>query len=118
MGRIVKGHVSNNKNRGWLIGHFAEEPFNTGNFEIKFGSYKKGEKKTNWGLNIQAKSMCILIKGKISIIFPSKTVTLNNRGDYVYWDNMIGHSWEVLENTETIGLRWPSIPNDQAVYIP
>lgn len=78
------------------------------------GYTPKRRKIKNSKANIKAKSLAILIKGKLRISFPdeNKIVILEKIGDYVIWNHGVFHTVEILENTTTITVRWPSVPND------
>jgi hypothetical protein len=103
--------------KGWVIGNFIDQtsPFSIPDFEIKWGVYKKGDRKINPGLNQLAKSLTILIRGKFQIEFPelNQKFILQTEGDYIYWPPSISHTWEALEDFLTLTIRWPSLPNDQ-----
>ena len=42
-------------------------------------------------------------------------VTLEEEGDYVIWSAGTPHNWFVLEDSTSVTVRWPSLPNDQQV---
>lgn len=121
MEKIETGNLNtrvfkNPESRGWFLGHFIDSSsiFHSSNAEIKWGLHKKGEKYKNTKANIRAKSLAILISGKISISFPdeNKISTLEKSGDFVIWEAGIYHTAEFLEDTTLLTIRWPSIPND------
>lgn len=88
-------------------------PLQTNDLEIKWGKHKKGEAKESSAANKEAKTIAILIRGKVSLIFDDKKVVLADEGDFVYWGSGVAHSWEVLKDSLVITIRWPSIPGDQ-----
>ena len=66
-------YVDGSLQRGWFVGHFLEHtddlcatPLN----EVKWSVYHAGEKKPLWGFSRTATTLCMLIKGKITIWFP------------------------------------------------
>ena len=104
---------------GWLLGYFAKKPFCTKEFEIKFGNHKKGDRKKTIGCNKKAKTITVLIKGKFLINFHRKNkkifkrVLLKRRGEFVFYEPKMAHSWQALEKSLTLAIRWPSIRGDQ-----
>ncbi|HIH26378.1 signal peptidase I [Candidatus Woesearchaeota archaeon] len=118
---VLKGNFNegNEKHRGWIIGHFIDEksPFHSKDFEIKWGRYKKGDSKISIGKNLKSETLTIMIHGRLKIIFPEykKTFILDKEGDYLFFPKNISHSWVAEEDCMIIGIRWPSIPNDQKI---
>ncbi|HIG94573.1 MAG TPA: signal peptidase I [Nanoarchaeota archaeon] len=124
MNKIISGNINNDiknnpKKNGWFMGHFMNDnsPFKNSDFEIKWGNHKKGIIKPILGLNKTAKTMSILISGKVLIKFTEeKEVILSKQGDYVFWGAGIYHGSEALTDAVTLTIRWPSIPNDQELF--
>ena len=121
MNQITNGNFKDiiDKRNGnlWVLGHFMEpgSPFQTNDLEIKWGLHHPGESKDSPGINLQAKTLAMLIRGKISIKFPdqNRELVLEKEGDYLYFDRGVSHNWSVLEETLIITIRWLSIPGDQ-----
>jgi len=121
MDQITNGNFKDiiDKRNGnlWVLGHFMEpgSPFQTNDLEIKWGLHRPGESKDSPGINLQAKTLAMLIRGKISIKFPdqNRELVLEKEGDYLYFDRGVSHNWSVLEETLIITIRWLSIPGDQ-----
>jgi len=118
--KIKSGNLNNQVNsehKGWFIGHFMEKDsiFHSDDFEIRWAVHSKGEKKSIVKANKIAKTISILIKGKIILRFPkdNNEIVLSKEGDYVYWDKNIYHTSEIIEDSTVLTIRWPSIPNDQ-----
>jgi len=118
--KIKSGNLDNQgdlEKRGWFIGHFMgkDSPFLSDNFEIRWAVHPKGEKKSTVAAQKIAKTVSILIKGKMILIFPedNKEVVLSKEGDYAFWDAKIYHTSEVLEDSTILTIRWPSLPDDQ-----
>jgi hypothetical protein len=118
--KFASGNVNTktpNGEKGWILGHFidASSPFHNMGFEIKWSNSRKGDKKPEPALNVKAKSVVILVYGSFRIDFPDekKSFTLRDEGDYVFFNVGVTHSWEVLEDSLLITIRWPSTPNDQ-----
>ncbi len=117
--RILNGNfkdvITERDGNHWVMGHFMppDSPLQTNDLEIKWGKHKKGEAKKSSGTNKRAKTLAILIEGKVLLTFDDEKVILKEKGDYVYWDSGVIHSWEVLKDSLIITIRWPSIPGDQ-----
>ena len=123
MSKIISGNLNidaknNPDKRGWFIGYFMDEgsPFKNNDFEVKWGVHPKGIIKPIAGTNMVAKSMTILIDGKVVIELPkNKKEILSKLGDYVFLDNGISHSSQALIDSITLTIRYPSIPDDQKI---
>lgn len=104
------------EHRGWVIGNFMDKqsPFCTKNFEVKWGKHKKGESKGTV-TQTNADSLAILVYGKHAIKFPSlrKEIVLEKEGDYLFFPRGVDHTWETLEDTLMLTIRWPSIPPEK-----
>ena len=98
----------------WVIGHFIDPstPFYEKNFSLKWSKLKKGESRTEPAFTAEAKTFDILVYGKHRVNFPdlNKSVLLNKEGDYVYFAPGVAHTWESLEDSLIVSLRWPSAP--------
>jgi hypothetical protein len=115
-GNLNKKNKKSPEKRGWFIGHFINGgPFQTKDLEVNWGVHKKGDQKTLLAANSKAKTLCVLIKGKMNISFPGKNKEINlvKQGDFVYWGNGVAHTWKSLTNSVCVVVRWPSIPEDQ-----
>lgn len=116
-GNLDKYFKDNSDRHGWLIGNFIEEDslFHNDDFEVRWANHKKGEKKDPPAMNNTAKTISILIKGKMLLKFPfeKKEIILSKPGDYASWKEKVYHGSEMLEDSIVLTIRWPSIPNDQ-----
>ncbi len=115
---IISGNVEKIRTDShWFFGHFMDEipEFKSSDFELKWGKHKAGDKKAGIGSNTKARTLTILIRGKIRITFPDnkKECLLEKEGDFAYWESGIKHSWEALEDSVALTVRWPSLPGDQ-----
>ncbi|MBI4145951.1 signal peptidase I [Candidatus Woesearchaeota archaeon] len=118
MKNIVKGSVEGvDVHRGWFIGHFLNDPFKTDAVEVKWGVHKKGELRPQVAANKTAKTVSVLVKGKFVFRFPveKKEVVLEQPGEYVFWNNGVYHTFEALEDSVVVTVRWPSVENDQVI---
>ena len=127
--QIIEGNVYKDRNirkpqkeggqGGWALGWFASAPFKTEEFEIKLGKHNKGKKKKTITFNNKAKTLVILIRGKMLTNFYNKKgvfikkIILKKSGDYNFYGFGIAHDWIALKNSRTITIRWPSIPKEQ-----
>lgn len=119
MKEIEQGNFNDeDAERGWRVGHFIKDKpnFNTRltEFQWNFG-IKRGKRKDKIAYNEKASTLTILIKGKMKIDFPhqKESITLKKQGDYVFFAPGVCHTWKTLKRTKMVGIRWPSIPNDQ-----
>ena len=118
--------------RFWFVGQietwcrekgvtFDAEKFglrNTGDIEIKWGIYNKGDFRTHWVPCSDKTAMSILIRGAFTFIFRetdnhsnSRVVSLMKEGDYVIWREDVEHSWNMDKDSEILTLRWQSEKN-------
>ncbi len=81
-----------------------------------WGKHNKGDKKDLAKTNKTAKTVFMLMYGKFRFSFPDlqKNVLLQNEADYLFFENGIAHSWEALEDSLAITIRWPSLIGDQS----
>lgn len=114
---ITTGNTTNNSldnSRGWFIGHFIGAELglrHTKDVEVKWGEHLAGERKTLPTLCENATTLTILLKGKFVIEFSDIkcSVILDMLGDYVIFAPKVAHSWEALEDSTVLTVRWPSI---------
>ena len=100
---------------GWFIGHFVtptDDPRSTSDLEVKWGVHPAGEGRSQWGMNAQATTLSILIKGRFRVQFPDREVVLSREGDYVLWSPGVPHCWLAEEDSTILSVRWPSQPGD------
>jgi hypothetical protein len=114
---VFSGNAYNDgaRQRGWFVGYFLEQAGDlrsTVSIEVKWRAYHAGEKKQHWGVSRTATTLCILIKGNITIWFPMTDCTLSNEGDYVIWPAGLPHRWTIAEDALVLTIRWPSIAGD------
>jgi hypothetical protein len=116
LGNLNKKISKKPSRNGWFAGHFMDSSslLKNNEVELKWGVHKKGEKYLSLKKTKKAKSLAIMIKGKIRISFPDlkKKIILSKMGDYAIWDKEIFHTSEFLEDTTMLTVRWPSLAND------
>jgi len=114
---IEIGKVSTQRaeKRGWLVGQFFPEDsdFHDDNVEIYFKKLAKGDISDRLHKHPQGNEYLVVISGKLIYQLGEDEITLEN-GDYVAVpgdtpDKII----EVIEDTEILGVRYPSIPNNK-----
>ena len=103
---------------GWFIGHFIDRALglrHSGEIEVKWGTHRAGESKSNYGANDRAKTLSILISGRFVLEFPDsgEIVHLEQPGDFALWPPGPRHRWTVIEDAVILTVRWPSLPGDQ-----
>ncbi|TNC19412.1 signal peptidase I [Amycolatopsis alkalitolerans] len=99
------------KNRGWLLGHFidpAADVRSTKDVEVKWGIHSAGDKRAQWTQDDERTTLLLLVDGKFRIDLTEGSVVMNRQGDYVMWGPGIDHSWEAVEASTVITVRWPS----------
>lgn len=129
---IIEGNINKEKQiienqKGWIFGHFVPKKskfsiFKNKNFEVHWGSRKKGDSNENVVYNETSYTLGILLKGKISIILyknkkEKKEYLLQKEGDYLVFGPGVPHDWIALKDSLILGVRWPSVPNDQKIFI-
>jgi hypothetical protein len=98
---------------GWFIGRFLNIPHDLRSshaIEVKWSTHHAGTRKQRWGMSEEATTLCVLIKGQVSIQFPGRECLLSQEGDYVIWPAGIPHRWAVAQESLVLTVRWPSVP--------
>jgi len=114
MKKIVKYNAfDENCERGWVLGHFTKIPeLNTQDLEVQFVKLQASSEKNGISKQKKAKTLSLLVSGKMEIYFKDETVRLEKEGDFVIFDKGVDHSWKVLEDSTILSVRWPSLPGD------
>lgn len=104
--------------RGWRVGHFIKDRpgFNTDLTELQWRfDIKAGSTKSAPAYNKQAATLTILVEGEMTIIFPheNRSIVLKEEGDYAFFAPGVCHTWEVSKDSKMVGMRWPSVKDDQ-----
>lgn len=86
---------------------------NTDDIEIKWGVYEKGATRSEWASSSHKTGMSILIRGDSLFTFREtgghgerREVRLRREGDYVIWREDGEHTWNMLEDSVFLTLRW------------
>jgi hypothetical protein len=101
------------RHRGWFIGRFLEIPHDLRSshaIEVKWSTHLAGTQKQCWGVSEEATTLCVLIKGQVSLQFPGRECTLSQEGDYAIWSAGVLHRWVVVQESLILTVRWPSMP--------
>lgn len=101
-------------NRGWLLGHFMQPAGairSTETLEVKWGIHPAGDKRAEWATDEQRTTLVILVSGRFRVDLSEGQVALDRQGDYGVWGPGIDHTWEALEDSVVLTVRWPSLPS-------
>lgn len=114
--------------RFWFVGRIEEwcreqgilfdaERFrlrNRDDIEMKWGVYAKGDERAEWASSSRMTGISILLRGDCIFRFRDarqtgdcREVRLCSEGDYVIWEETVQHSWQMLEDSVFLTLRWP-----------
>jgi mannose-6-phosphate isomerase-like protein (cupin superfamily) len=110
---LIGNAIEDGKNhRGWFVGNFIENQIaHTTDVEIKWDEPKKGTKRDDWSINTTAHTLTVVIFGMQRVTFQDKSFDLGP-GDYFLSQPGVPHKYEILEDSLTMSVRWPSLPND------
>lgn len=117
---IKSGNAEQDRDhRQWLIGEFRPEPdLCFKEVEVKWGSYKKGEKRLG-STTDKGYTLSILISGRFASIIADdegnelERLEFSKQGDYKLLGPGGMHTWEALEDSIVLTVRWrpASTPN-------
>jgi len=100
--------------RGWLLGHFidpAKAPArSTRALEVKCGIHPAGQQRPEWTSGEDRSTLIILISGKFRLDLTTGSMTMTRPGDYITWGPGIDHSWQAVDDSVVVTVRWPSVP--------
>jgi quercetin dioxygenase-like cupin family protein len=97
--------------RGWIIGHFIDPSQgvrSNKDVEVKWATHPRGDKRPEWTCDDQRITLVMLVSGHFRVELTDGEATLTKQGDYAIWGSGIDHSWEALEDSVVITVRWPS----------
>ncbi|MFD4638411.1 signal peptidase I [Lentzea sp. NPDC058436] len=97
--------------RGWLVGHFidpSEGVRSSKDVEVKWFTHPAGDKRVEWTSDDQRTTLVLLVKGHFRVDLTEGPAVLSRQGDYVMWGPGIDHSWEAIEDSVVMTVRWPS----------
>lgn len=97
--------------RGWFVGHSIDPSqgvrSNT-DVAVKWAHHPKGDKRPEWTSGDQRTTLVLLVNGRFRVDTTEGAATLTKQGDYVMWGPGVDHSWEALEESTVLAVRWPS----------
>lgn len=98
--------------RGWIVGHFidpAQGVRSNNDVEIKWATHPKGDKRPDWTSDDQRTTVVLLISGLFQVNLTTGVAVLASQGDYVMWGFGVDHSWEAMDESVVVTIRWPSV---------
>ena len=101
------------RHQGWFIGRFLEIPHDLRSshaVEVKWSTHYTGTQKQLWGISEVSTTLCVLIRGNVTLQFPGMECVLSEEGDYALWSAGIPHRWAVAQESLVLTVRWPSAP--------
>ncbi len=113
------GNALKDGRNGWFVGQFM--PTSAGlaqqsAVEVKWGQHPRGERRRGLSLYKTSTTIAILISGRfvtrLIIDQSERQIVLDAPGDYLVFGPGISHSWEALEDSLVISVRFPSLPSD------
>jgi hypothetical protein len=102
---------------GWFVGQFVPPDWglrHQTDVELKWAIHADGEQRRHGPeANGNATTISVLIHGVLRATFhidgTPHVVTLQKEGDYVVFGPDVVHSWEALDDTVVLSVRFPSI---------
>ncbi|WAL64501.1 signal peptidase I [Amycolatopsis cynarae] len=97
--------------RGWFVGHFIDPSkgvLSTKDVEVKWATHPKGDCRPDWTSDDQRTTLVMLISGLFRVESTDGEATFARQGDYAMWGPGVDHSWEALEDSVVLTVRWPS----------
>jgi hypothetical protein len=102
---------------GWFVGQFVPPDWglrHQTDVELKWAIHADGEQRRHGPeANGNATTISVLIHGVLRATFhidgTPHVVTLQKEGDYVVFGPDVVHSWEALDETVVLSVRFPSI---------
>lgn len=110
--RVGNAELEGQERRGWFLGHFitpAEDLRATAAVEVKWGTHPLGDHRQDWGINAEATTLSILIRGRFQLEFPDRQVILSQPGDYALWLPGVPHRWIAEQVSIVLTVRYPSV---------
>lgn len=113
---VLSGNAADDEAyQGWFVGHFVSPgagPRSTAEVEVKWAVYEGHEARDGWGLNREATTLAVLVRGRFRLRFPEREVLLEREGDFALWEPGVPHAWSPEGPTIVLTVRWPSLPGD------
>ncbi|HTO71254.1 MAG TPA: signal peptidase I [Myxococcota bacterium] len=96
--------------RGWLLGHFMPDgPLQTPDVEVKWHVHAAGETRPEWAPALPVRTLNVLVRGSVVLMFPGREVPLAHEGDFVLFGPDVPHSFRAVDESLVLTVRWPSL---------
>jgi len=92
---------------GWFIGDFQPTVAQTGDFEVAVKRYKSGDREAAHHHRL-AEEITVIATGRVRMCDREF-----GEGDIVHLDRGDSTSFEALEDTITVVVKWPSVRGDK-----
>ncbi|MFK4104535.1 signal peptidase I [Streptomyces sp. NPDC019531] len=103
--------------RGWFVGPFWGPGVGlrgSGLVEVKWSNHVAGAQRDGVSGRDGTTSLAVLVSGSFCFTFPDEDpaeVKLLSQGDYVMYGPSVLHTWEALEESVVMTVRWmPEVP--------
>lgn len=110
------GHLDGRQHKGWFVGHFMNQDSDLAkskDVEAKISFNPTGKRNEATTLNTVARTITFLVSGSHKLEFGNSSVLLERPGDYCIFSNGVAHSWESVDDSTVLTIRWPSLHGDQ-----
>lgn len=97
--------------RGWFIGEFINPSTDmraSKDIEAKWMRHPVGDKRADPSADAERDTLAVLMSGRFRIDLAEQTHVLTNPGDYLVWERGLSHTWEALEESVVMTVRWRS----------
>jgi hypothetical protein len=98
------------EHQGWLVGAFLDpgDVRMTSAVELKWGSYRGGERQEAWFEEERRTTLLLLVSGRFHVELPVGNAVLADPGDYAVWGPGMGHAWRAEEDSIVLTISWQS----------
>lgn len=108
--------------RGWFVGPFLTRDAGiraSGDLEIKWAKHRAHDRRAHVVTGETRTTVLILVEGKCRVELSTGSFVLSEPGDYATWGPAIDHTWEIIDDSTIITVRWwSSSPADPDVAVP
>lgn len=98
--------------RGWFVGSFLTDSAGlrrTDKVEVKWSVHPAGDRRVDVAEPSGTSTLTILISGRFEVTYPSQTPErslLIKQGDYAVFGPDVPHTWQALEESVILTVRW------------
>jgi hypothetical protein len=115
VGNAMRDGVST---RWWFVGPFLGQAagIRASDVEIKWLSHSAGDRRAQPVTGETRTTVMILVAGKCQIELDTGSFVLSQPGDYAMWGPGVDHTWDIIDDSTLISVRWcpPSaLPDEQ-----